>query len=57
MSPRTATVERATGETSVRVSLSLDGAGRAEVATGVGFLDHILGTLARHARFDLDALL
>ena len=50
---RTAAVERVTRETAVNVTLTLDGTGRAEVSTGVGFLDHLLETLARHARFDL----
>lgn len=51
--PRRVTIERKTLETSVHVELTLDGQGRAEVATGVGFLDHLLGALAKHARFDL----
>ena len=50
---RTAEIERATGETDVRVSLTLDGAGAGERATGVGFLDHMLDLLARHGRLDL----
>ncbi|HMR64801.1 MAG TPA: imidazoleglycerol-phosphate dehydratase HisB [Anaerolineae bacterium] len=50
---RTATVSRRTGETDIEIMLNLDGAGRAEVQTGVGFLDHMLHALARHARFDL----
>lgn len=50
---RTATVSRRTGETDIEISLNLDGAGQAEVHTGVGFLDHMLHALARHARFDL----
>jgi imidazoleglycerol-phosphate dehydratase len=50
---RTAAVERATRETAIRVSLDLDGKGAAEVRTGIGFLDHLLESLARHARFDL----
>ncbi|HEV8266039.1 MAG TPA: imidazoleglycerol-phosphate dehydratase HisB [Gemmatimonadales bacterium] len=50
---RTASVERATGETAIRVSLDLEGRGVAQVQTGIGFLDHLLGSLARHARFDL----
>jgi imidazoleglycerol-phosphate dehydratase len=50
---RTATVTRQTGETDVEITLNLDGAGRAEVTTGLGFLDHMLNALARHARFDL----
>jgi imidazoleglycerol-phosphate dehydratase len=54
MSARTATIERKTKETSVRVSLALDGIGAAEVATGLGFLDHMLSSLAKHARLDLE---
>jgi imidazoleglycerol-phosphate dehydratase len=50
---RTAEIERATGETDVRVSLTLDGTGAGERATGVGFLDHMLDLLARHGRLDL----
>jgi len=51
--PRRTEVERKTGETDVRVELDLDGTGRADVRTGIGFLDHLLSSLARHARFDL----
>ena len=50
---RTAAVERITKETTVNVTLTLDAAGEADVSTGIGFLDHLLQTLARHARFDL----
>jgi imidazoleglycerol-phosphate dehydratase len=50
---RTATTERATRETSIRVRLDVDGSGQAEVRTGIGFLDHLLEALARHARLDL----
>jgi imidazoleglycerol-phosphate dehydratase len=50
---RGAAVARTTRETTVRVTLALDGSGTAEVETGVGFLDHLLETLARHARLDL----
>jgi imidazoleglycerol-phosphate dehydratase len=50
---RTVTVTRTTRETSVSATLALDGAGTADVKTGVGFLDHLLETLSRHARFDL----
>lgn len=50
---RKGTAERKTGETFVRVSLELDGEGRAEVATGVGFLNHILHLLAHHSGMDL----
>ena len=53
MSARRAAVSRKTLETSIEVELRLDGTGRAEVATGIGFLDHMLGALAKHARFDL----
>ena len=51
---RSARVSRRTAETDVAVSLALDGTGRAEVATGVGFLDHMLELFARHALFDLE---
>ena len=50
---RTATVHRVTGETDVRVTLDLDGAGRADVITGLGFLDHMLTALSKHSRIDL----
>jgi imidazoleglycerol-phosphate dehydratase len=50
---RAASVRRATRETSVSVDLDLDGDGRAEATTGIGFLDHLLETLARHSRADL----
>ena len=53
VSARRAAATRKTLETAIAVELSLDGSGRAEVATGIGFLDHMLGALARHARFDL----
>jgi imidazoleglycerol-phosphate dehydratase len=53
MSARRAAVSRKTLETAVEVELGLDGTGRAEVATGIGFLDHMLGALVKHARFDL----
>lgn len=51
---RTATIERVTGETDVRLTLTLDGSGAGKRATGVGFLDHMLDLLARHGGFDLD---
>lgn len=53
MTPRRAYVQRTTGETDVEVTLDLDGTGEAHVETGIGFLDHMLGALAKHARFDL----
>jgi imidazoleglycerol-phosphate dehydratase len=46
-------VERRTGETAVRLSLALDGTGKAKIATGVGFFDHMLTLLARHSLVDL----
>ena len=51
---RTANIERRTGETDVRLSLSLEGTGAGTRQTGVGFLDHMLDLLARHGRLDLD---
>ena len=50
---RTGKVERETGETSVRVELNLEGSGRAEISTGVGFFDHLLHLLAHHSGIDL----
>jgi imidazoleglycerol-phosphate dehydratase len=53
MSGRSAKVTRKTLETEIRLELALDGEGRTEIATGIGFLDHMLASLAKHARFDL----
>ena len=50
---RTAKIERNTQETRIRLTLSLDGTGTAEIATGCGFLDHMLTLFAHHGRFDL----
>ncbi len=50
---RTATIERRTAETDVRLTLELEGSGQGTRDTGVGFLDHMLDLLARHARLDL----
>ena len=50
---RTARVQRKTAETEIELELALDGGGRAEVSTGVGFLDHMLALLAKHAAIDL----
>ena len=50
---RESMVERKTGETDIRVELTLDGTGKYEIDTGVGFLDHMLELFARHGRFDL----
>lgn len=54
MTPRTAVLTRRTGETDITARLTLDGSGESAVSTGLGFLDHMLGALARHARFDLE---
>jgi imidazoleglycerol-phosphate dehydratase len=51
---RKASVKRATKETDVEVAVDLDGSGAASIATGIGFLDHMLDLLARHSRIDLD---
>ncbi len=51
---RTASIERKTAETDVRLRLSLEGTGEGARSTGVGFLDHMLDLLARHGRLDLD---
>ena len=53
MTARTARVERRTSESHVVVELDLDGAGRHEISTGVGFYDHMLTALARHSLVDL----
>ena len=50
---RNAEIARKTAETDIRLSLCLDGTGRADVDTGVGFLDHMLTLFAGHSRFDL----
>ena len=51
--PRTATIHRETVETRITLSIDLDGTGRAQVATGVGFFDHMLTLLAKHSLIDL----
>lgn len=50
---RAATIERTTKETEIHLTLALDGRGRAEISTGVGFLDHMLTLFAHHGLFDL----
>jgi imidazoleglycerol-phosphate dehydratase len=51
---RTATLERETAESKVRVKLGLDGTGQSSISTGVAFYDHMLTALAKHALFDLE---
>jgi imidazoleglycerol-phosphate dehydratase len=51
--PRRAEITRRTSETDIRASLALDGQGRAEITTGIGFLDHMLTALTRHALLDV----
>ncbi|MGX8681924.1 MAG: imidazoleglycerol-phosphate dehydratase, partial [Spirochaetales bacterium] len=50
---RSSEIARKTAETDIRLSLNLDGTGKAEISTGVGFLDHMLTLFARHGKFDL----
>ena len=54
MTARTATVSRRTAETSIDITLDLDGTGKFVTDTGVGFLDHMLSHIAKHGVFDLD---
>jgi imidazoleglycerol-phosphate dehydratase len=51
---RQASVTRTTKETAVEVTIDLDGGGRSSIATGIGFLDHMLDLLARHSRIDIE---
>src|SRR6266478_9566068 len=51
---RKATIKRKTKETDVEVAINLDGTGTSTIATGIGFLDHMLDLLARHSRIDLN---
>jgi imidazoleglycerol-phosphate dehydratase len=51
--PRTATIRRTTSETSIDLTLDLDGSGQSSIRTGVGFFDHMLTHLAKHGLFDL----
>jgi len=51
--PRTATIHRKTNETDIRLKLNLDGHGKARIATGIRFFDHMLDLVARHGAFDL----
>ncbi len=50
---RTAEIRRETAETSIMLAIDLDGSGRSEIDTGVGFLDHMLTLFARHGRIDM----
>ena len=51
---RTADIRRATNETNIALFFDLDGSGKTEIATGIGFFDHMLNSFARHGFFDLD---
>ena len=54
MGERTATIERNTNETKIKITLNLDGSGQTSIHTGIGFFDHMLNSFARHGFFDLD---
>ena len=56
MSDRTAEIERVTGETNIRVGLDIDGQGRAEIDTPIGFMNHMLHALAKHSMMDLSVV-
>ena len=51
---RIASITRNTNETQISMSLNLDGSGRGNISTGIGFFDHMLNSFARHGFFDLD---
>ncbi len=53
MGSRSATVERKTQETDIKISLTLDGSGVCQVSTGIGFFDHMLKSFAKHGLFDM----
>ena len=50
---RTGNISRKTNETDINLTVNLDGSGKSDIATGCGFLDHMLTLFARHGRFDL----
>lgn len=54
MQERIAQIRRTTGETDISMKLNLDGTGRAEIRTGIGFFDHMMDAFARHGLFDLE---
>ena len=54
MKKRTSNINRKTSETTIKLSLNLDGEGKRTISTGIGFFDHMLDLLAKHALFDLD---
>ena len=53
MEKRIAKVHRKTGETDITMELNLDGSGKAEISTGIGFFDHMMDAFTRHGLFDL----
>ena len=53
---RTAEIKRKTAETDIALKLNIDGSGKSDISTGVGFLDHMLTLFSRHGRFDLEII-
>lgn len=54
MAQRSASIDRKTSETNIHLTLNLDGTGKSQIDTGIGFFDHMLNSFARHGLFDLD---